>query len=36
MNTYFMLGPKLRVDPRFLAIMPRIGLPPQERGPAKP
>jgi tetratricopeptide (TPR) repeat protein len=36
MNMYFSLGPKLRADPRVLAILPRMGLPPQQKGPAKP
>lgn len=36
MNMYLMLGPKLRADPRLLAVLPRMGLPPQERGPVKP
>ena len=36
MNTYIFLGPKLRANPRLLAVLPRMGLPPQERGPVKP
>jgi predicted TPR repeat methyltransferase len=35
LNMYIMLGPKLRGDPRFLAILPRLGLPPQEKGPVQ-
>jgi len=31
MNTYMFLGPKLRADPRLLAVIARMGLPPQER-----
>jgi len=36
MNTYIFLGPKLRANPRVLAILPRMGLPPQQSGPVKP
>ena len=36
MNMYIMLGPKLRANPRLLALLPRMGLPPQESGPVKP
>jgi TolB-like protein/Flp pilus assembly protein TadD len=36
MNMYIMLGPKLRANPRLLAILPRMGLPPQEEGPVQP
>ena len=36
MNMYVMLGPKLRADPRVRAILPRMGLPPQGKGSAKP
>jgi len=31
LNTYIMLGPKLRANPRLLALLPRMGLPAQER-----
>jgi serine/threonine-protein kinase len=31
MNTYIGLGPKLRANPRLLAVITRMGLPPQER-----
>ncbi len=36
LNMYIMLGPKLRADPRFLAILPRLGLPAQEKEAARP
>jgi hypothetical protein len=36
MNFYIFLGPRLRTNPRFLAMMPRLGLPPQEPGQARP
>ncbi len=36
MNMYLMLGPKLRANPRLLALLPRMGLPPQEKGPVGP
>ncbi len=36
MNLYFTLGPKLRANPRVLAILPIMGLPPQEQGPVQP
>jgi TolB-like protein len=36
LNMYIMLGPKLRATPRLLAILPRMGLPPQEKGPVRP
>jgi TolB-like protein len=36
MNMYTMLGPKLRANPRLLALLPRMGLPLQERGPVTP
>jgi tetratricopeptide (TPR) repeat protein len=36
MGMYIMLGPKLRANPRLLAVLPRMGLPAQERAPVKP
>jgi hypothetical protein len=36
MSLYVALGPKLRVDPRFTALIPRLGLPPQETGSVTP
>jgi TolB-like protein/predicted TPR repeat methyltransferase len=36
LNTYIMLGPKLRANPRLLAVLPRMALPPQEKGPVRP
>jgi serine/threonine-protein kinase len=36
MNMYIMLGPKLRANPRLLAVLSRMGLPPQEKGPVQP
>ena len=36
MNMYIVLGPKLRANPRVLAILPRMGLPPQAEGPVQP
>jgi serine/threonine-protein kinase len=36
MNMYLALGPKLRADPRFLALLPRLGFPPQGNPAAKP
>ena len=36
MNTYIFLGPKLRVNPRFLAVLRRMGQPPQQSGPEEP
>jgi len=32
----YFLGPKLRSDPRFTALLPRLGLPPQEKVPVRP
>ncbi len=36
MNMYIFLGPKLRASPRFLALIPRLGFPPQGNPAAKP
>jgi serine/threonine-protein kinase len=36
MNMYLALGPKLRADPRFLALLPRLGFPPQGNPVGKP
>ncbi len=36
LTMYIMLGPKLRSNPRFLALLPRLGFPPQGNGPVKP
>jgi serine/threonine-protein kinase len=36
MYMYAFLGPKLRADPRFLALLPRLGFPPQGNPAAKP
>ena len=33
---YVLLGPKLRANSRFLALLPRLGFPPQGNGPVKP
>ncbi|MEP6591787.1 MAG: protein kinase [Gemmatimonadota bacterium] len=32
MQMYVMLGPKMRADPRFLALLPKLGFPPQGGG----
>jgi len=36
MNMYLALGPKLRADPRFLALLPRLGFPSQGNPAGKP
>jgi serine/threonine-protein kinase len=36
MLLYIALGPKLRADPHFTALLPRLGLPPQEKGRVRP